>query len=161
MAGTFQRQQLPTILNTVISYAQHWALCLYVNDYVPSDYPIPPGFLEASFQGYSRILLSSWAPYPGSTQGVAYISSGERKFTVTQAPFDQVVYGYFLVDNVGLLVGGERLAGDGFAMDSTGATLTLNVLVSLTNAFIPPGAGRRVATPSISLTGSAALERKV
>lgn len=114
-------------------------LKLYKNDVTPGLDSVESDFDEADFDGYADFDLT-WpvGPYINPT-GQAEIQAPSNNWTPTGAVTPNTVYGYYLVDSGGDLIGGERFDSPR-AMNGILTSLTL--LASL--VLIPGGISANV-----------------
>lgn len=134
MAGAITLPFLVELLDDTQSNRDTWVLGLYINNVVIDEDTVFGDLTEASFGGYARQATGAWgAAYnPAGTQ---YGESDEalHNFTCTGAPLTQVVFGYFLLDGAGNLVGGELNPAGGLAINAAGVTYPVFPRITLEN----------------------------
>lgn len=144
MPGTLSTSELVDLLSATGLDRSSWVLRLFVNDFQPDAFSTIADFVEASFGGYSPITLNGWGPVLLAGTDMAMVQEQSRQFMAGTAPFDQVVYGYYLTKPTNYYVGAERHSGPGVPMNAAGATYSVQVKVSMKNAWAPPDNARRI-----------------
>jgi len=105
--------------------AQGYALKLFVNDVVPTPLFTASSFVEASFDGYSPLLLPAGSGAFIDLNGNATVTWPGMVFTVGPAGGSDTVYGYFVVGIGGILLWAERSPGSGTRMEFPGDVFPL------------------------------------
>lgn len=134
MAGVVQSAGLLKLLEDTKADRNGYQLCLFVNDYVPTQATVIGDLTEASFGGYARITTDSWGTAFINAATIAESDEVLRTFTVTGAPLTQTVYGYFLLDAAGVLIAAERNPAGGTPMTPAGTVYPVWPRITLENA---------------------------
>jgi len=100
---------------------------LYSNNFTPIEKSIIADFTEADFTGYAAQTGTAFlAAILNGDGSVSSVMSSTVQFLQTDVTISQLVYGYFVLDNAGNLVGGERFnAPINFNAIGVGVTLAL------------------------------------
>jgi len=100
-------------------------LRLYANDYSPVAGTVIGDLTEANFTGYAAVN-GSWGSISTGGDGKAVTVGGPFNFTVGSSPsVGNLIYGWYLTSNSGLLLAAERLSTDGLEMASEGQQISL------------------------------------
>jgi len=119
----------------IAAYGSTCELALYKADIVPAVTDVAALYTanECSFTGYSRITLTAW----GTVSVVHHVASSQelpRVFTRTGGAVESA-YGYFVLDNAGVLQFAERFPSGPIVMSGTGQTLSVTLNVSDESKF--------------------------
>lgn len=83
---------------------------LFSNNFTPIESSLLADFTEADFTGYAAATGSAFlADVINGDGSVSSVMSLNVQFVQTAITISQLVYGYFILDNGGSLIGGERL----------------------------------------------------
>ena len=105
-------------------------LRLYTNNKVPTRADTTEQYIEATFQGYSSVVLvgAQWAVVPGRPTAAASV---EQKFLSTAGQPAQSCYGYYVTQiSSGTLMWAERFSAVNapFVMQNNGDEIVLDML---------------------------------
>lgn len=99
------------VLALLTPYLNNCWLRLFVNDIVPSWNTQLVDLVEASFDGYQPIQLTTWGGPIVTTQNTAMIQNSTRVFSFTGDGSPATIYGYYVTDPNGYLAFLERDPG--------------------------------------------------
>lgn len=121
-------------LNAIVAQWSGFTLHLFVNDYVPTPLLQWTDFDEATFPGYSSAPLASWGYAVTQADHTAKVVEVIHSFTQLSVPSPvQSVYGYFVVNPLGLAVWAERNEGGPVRMDTAGLPYVVRPSMVLAN----------------------------
>ncbi len=111
MAGTLivDGWKLLSLADIIANFLQGGEGHLYTNNYTPVHGTVIGDFTEAAFSGYANQALTSWSSPALDGSFHAFTTADPVQFANTSGS-GQVVYGYFLTDINGDLIGGEKYA---------------------------------------------------
>lgn len=90
-----------------------WTLRLYVNAVDPAPDSDASDFTEASFPGYAPLTLTTWEDATLASPGLAETEADNAVFAPTGTGSPQTVFGWFMTDEDGNFVAGERFSDPG------------------------------------------------
>lgn len=134
MAGPVTQPALVTLLDDLQSERDTWVMGLYTNNYTPLETSVIGDFTEATFGGYSRVAVDAWGAAFWSSGGWAESDAALATFTATGAGLPVTVYGYFLLDAGGNVVGAERNPAGGVTLSTAGQVFPVWPRFTLANA---------------------------
>lgn len=114
-----------------VAPATPWSLKLFANNRTPAAADTEANYTEATGGGYAAKALTAanWSDAGGDPITASY---AQQTFTFTGAlTTNPTIYGYYVVDNNGLLIYVERLATP-FTPANAGDTLAVTLTFSLT-----------------------------
>jgi hypothetical protein len=124
------------LLDKVIG-AETFTVHLYVNDHTPVNTDGTMAFTEATWMGYAPQALSGFTASTTNSAGKAQSTANQLTFTIgANLPGPQNVYGWYLTDQDGILLGAERFANAPLIMQASGDNIKLTV--TLTMSSDPP-----------------------
>lgn len=134
MAGIVVRDALVDLLEDSKTDRNTWNLHLYINNHTPTDGDDVTDYTEATFGGYASIPLASWGAAFLNAANIAESDEILRTFTCTGAPLTNTVYGYYVTDSGGNLVGAELNPAGGTPITAAGQVYPVWPRVTLENA---------------------------
>jgi hypothetical protein len=102
-----------------------YTLYLYKNDYTPIETSLITDFTVADFPGFSAAPIMSWVTPVDDGNHRAISHADPIVFTQTGTSTVNQIYGYFVVDYLGVLCWAERFATAPIPMIATGSVLTV------------------------------------
>lgn len=109
---------------------------LFTNDWRPAIPDTIAAVQEATYTGYARQSITSWSAVFTNLAGQAEVDAPAYTFQVTAPSSAQYVYGYFVADNLGNLIWGERNPAGPQPMFGLGAPYVVVPRFVLTNFFL-------------------------
>lgn len=134
MPGVFVRPGLVDMLEETRALLLTCELCLYKNDYTPTDATVIADLTEADFTGYARIDLDGWTAAFLNAANIAEMRETLRTFTATGGATANTIYGYFILDAGGNLMAVQRNPAGGQVINGAGQVYPVWPRVTLQNA---------------------------
>ena len=110
---------------------------LFQNNYTPTLTSQLSDFTVADYTGYAAVgMADTWGGATWQTQEAAVAYSSTAVFAPTGTAVTNTIYGYYLLDHSGNLLGGERLANP---VNLLGPTTILHIVIpfGIADAGIP------------------------
>lgn len=106
-------------------------LKLFKNDYTPRPQDQQGAYVEADFTGYApKTGLSNAWNAAVTVNGQAYVALAPAVFTKSGAT-GNLIYGWYLVDSLGVVIFAERFVNAPIDMNINGAQITVTVQFKL------------------------------
>lgn len=153
MPGELTLEGLKFFLEAAHTEYYGWYVGLFQNDFTPDERTSIDELVECDFGNYQRRTIPFWGAQMIEQAERAVVYAAPLEWYVSGPPYDNLVYGYFLVHGAGTLVGAERFAGPPYPMEIISRYFRLQLKLTLDNYGDPPPPGSRVALRVVPETG--------
>jgi hypothetical protein len=107
---------------------------LYTNDRTPTNTDTLMQYTEASFPGYQAEGLYQATTPATNAAGKATSSFGQITWTLSATQGSPVnVYGWYVTNQAGVLIGAERFAGAPLTVQNTGDNIKVTITMTLSS----------------------------
>lgn len=131
MAGKIVNGIKTTLLNQQRTWWNGLTLRLYQNNRTPAETDVASDYTEATFPGYAAQALNDFGTPFLNGANKAQMQSGLHTFTSTGSSPSNTIYGYYVTDSGGNLVGAELRAAGPVTINASGQQY--NVIVNTTD----------------------------
>ena len=107
---------------------------LFQNDRVPADGDTAASYQEANFTGYALQNAQSWSA-PASSGGAAQMTHPTLTWVVGTVGVGNLVYGYYITDNAGVLLWAERDPNAPVPMNASGNSYAITPAFTFHSEF--------------------------
>lgn len=114
------------ILGILIAWLNTLTINLYTNDFTPEILSVPTDFDVPTYDQYAPIKLANWAGVYWSEQGTARTQADPVVFRVGPLGGLDTIYGYWVTDQFGHFVWGERNPAGPLPMMRAGERYPIN-----------------------------------
>jgi len=123
-------------INRVVA-SPTYAVHLYQDDITIDRDSIAPDFtaVEADYDGYADQNATGWTAGVINAGNAGESTADAQTYTCTGDTTPNTIYGYYILDDTGALVGAERFVGSGYEMAFAGQSIVLTPKLTMKSEF--------------------------